>query len=137
MDLSVVGLFARLAVSLAVVLGLMALVGRYLRQRGGTIGSRRGGAPAVIEVLARQGLGRTTSVTVVRAAGRLLVLGVTDSSVQLLSEGDPDSIEMTGSPFHSAGAPRTGPAGSGERADSSWTWKSVLDTARERTVRRP
>jgi flagellar protein FliO/FliZ len=132
MDLSVVGLFARLAVSLAVVLGLMALVGRYLRQRGGTIGSRRGGAPAIIEVLARQGLGRTTSVTVVRAAGRLLVLGVTDSSVQLLSEGDPDSIEMS-----SAGAPRTGPAGSGERADSSWTWKSVLDTARERTVRRP
>jgi flagellar protein FliO/FliZ len=128
MDVSVVGLFARLFVSLAVVLGLMALAGKWLRQRGGAAGPRRG-RPAVIEVLARQGVGRNSSVTVVRAAGRLLVLGVTDASVQLLAEGDQDSIE---GPLeaHGTGFPEGGDATPG------WTWKSVLDTARERTVRR-
>jgi len=91
-DLSVVALLARLAVSMAVVLTLLGVAAKVLRKRG--LGST-GGSPATrIEVLARQGLGRTSSVQLVRVAGRTLVLGVTDTSVQLLGEGEALGLEV-------------------------------------------
>jgi flagellar biogenesis protein FliO len=129
-DVSLVSLFARLVVSLAVVLGLMTMAGRALRNR------TNGGAPrrtrvAPIEVLARQGLGRSASVTMVRAGGRVLVLGVTDTQVNLLAEGEePSGVEDDGSGAEWTALPGNGPDRSG------WTWKAMLDTARERTVRR-
>ena len=86
-DLSVLGMLGRLLVSLVVVFGLMALAARAVRRRGLT-GSGTS-ATTRIEVLARQGLGRTSSVQLVRVAGRTLVLGVTEQSVQVLGEADP------------------------------------------------
>ena len=86
-DLSVLGMLGRLLVSLVVVFGLMALAARAVRRRGLT-GSGTS-ATTRIEVLARQGLGRTSSVQLVRVAGRTLVLGVTEHSVQVLGEADP------------------------------------------------
>ena len=87
-DLSVVTLLGRLLVSLAVVFALMAVAARVARRRG--LGGSRGTSPATrIEVLARHGLGRSSSVQLVRVAGRTLVLGVTDASVQVLGEADP------------------------------------------------
>ena len=90
-DVSVVALLGRLAVSLGVVFALMALAGKVLRRRG--LGTRGTGATSRIEVLARQGLGRTASVQLVRIGGRTLVLGVTESSVSILSEADPLLLE--------------------------------------------
>ena len=86
-DLSVAALLGRLVVALVVVFALMALAARAARRRG--LGPTSGAPSTRIEVLARQGLGRTSSVQLVRVAGRTLVLGVTESSVQVLGEADP------------------------------------------------
>jgi flagellar protein FliO/FliZ len=90
-DLSVVALLGRLAVSMAVVLTLLGLAAKLLRRRG--LGGTGGGSTR-IEVLARHGLGRTSSVQLVRVAGRTLVLGVTDTSVSLLGEGEALGLEL-------------------------------------------
>lgn len=92
-DASVVTMMGRLLVSLVVVFALMALAAKVARKRG--LGSAQGASPGTrIEVLARQGLGRTSSVQLVRVAGRTLVLGVTDASVQVLGEADPLMLEV-------------------------------------------
>lgn len=90
-DVSVVALLGRLAVSLGVVFALMALAGKVLRRRG--LGTKGTGATSRIEVLARQGLGRTASVQLVRIGGKTLVLGVTETQVSVLSEADPLLLE--------------------------------------------
>ena len=90
-DVSLLALLGRLAVSLAVVFALMAVAGKVLRRRG--MGTRGSTATSRIEVLARQGLGRTSSVQLVRVGGRTLVLGVTESSVSVLGEADPLLLE--------------------------------------------
>lgn len=132
-DVSLFALFARLAVSLAVVLGAMALGAKVLKKRGlGGVGGRtRRVAP--IEVVARHGLGRSASVAMVRAGGKVLVLGVTDTSVSVLAEADPDAIEAEELPpgGHWTAIPSTGPV-----ARTDWTWKAMIDAARDRTVRR-
>ncbi len=122
-DLSVLGMLGRLLVSLVVVFGLMALAGRAVRRRGLTGGGTS--ATTRIEVLARQGLGRTSSVQLVRVAGRTLVLGVTEQSVQVLGEADPLLLaaEQALTPEVSEG--RTTPG-----------WGPLLDALKERTVRR-
>ena len=128
-DVSVFSLFARLLVAMAVVLGLMFLAARALKNRG--IAGPRRGRPIPIELLARQGVGRTASVALVRTSGKVLVLGVTEANVSLLAEVDPDTIDLDGPE-----ADWTAPPGSGPVAGSSWTWKAMLDAAREKTVRR-
>jgi flagellar biogenesis protein FliO len=129
-DVSLLSLFARLFISLAVVLGLMTLAGRALRNKASGGGSRRTRV-APIEVLARQGLGRTASVAMVRAGGKVLVLGVTDTNVNLLAEADELALlEETGPEATWTALPGSGP----DR--SSRTWKAMIDAAREKTVRR-
>lgn len=129
-DVSVISLFARLLVAMAIVLGLMFMAARVMRNRTGITGARRG-RPVPIEVLARQGLGRTASVALVRTSGRVLLLGVTEASVNMLTEVDPESIEDDGPGADWTALPGSGPVGS-----SGWTWKALIDAARERTVRR-
>ena len=90
-DASVVELLGRLAVSLGIVFALMAVAGKVLRKRG--LGTRGTTATSRIEVLARQGLGRTSSVQLVRVGGRTLVLGVTETNVSVLGEADPLLLE--------------------------------------------
>ncbi len=121
-DVSVVTLLGRLLVSLVVVFGLMALAARALRRRGlgssGQPGSR-------IEVLARQGLGRSSSVQLVRVAGRTLVLGVTEASVSVLGEADPLLLAAEQALEPDAEAPRPAPG-----------WGPLVEALKERTVRR-
>ena len=134
-DVSLITLFARLAISLAVVLGAMALAAKVLKKRAMPgMGGGRTKRVAPIEVLARHGLGRTASVTMVRAGGKVLVLGVTDASVSVLAEADPSALEVDDEPVngHWTAAQGTGPFS----ARSDWTWKAMIDAARERTVRR-
>ena len=131
-DVSLLSLFARLAISLAVVLGVMALAGRALRARA-MPGSNRRYKVAPIEVLARQGLGRNASVAMVKAGGKVLLLGITEQQVNFLGEADELGLTDDDVP----GANWTAPSGNGPAtADSSWTWKTMIDAARERTVRR-
>jgi flagellar protein FliO/FliZ len=138
-DASLVGMLGRLAVSLAVVFGLMALLAAYLRRRGtGGLGISSGGAngsrrrTSVIDVVARQALGRTASVAVVRTAGRALVLGVTDSKITVLAEADASALETGIESMEPAGTPA--PVGA-NGAGTAWT--TFVDALRERTLRRP
>ena len=122
-DLSVVTMLGRLLVSLAVVFALMAVAARIARRRG--LGSSGSGTSTRIEVLARQGLGRSSSVQLVRVAGRTLVLGVTDASVQVLGEADPLLL---------AAEQALTPAPTEARAKPGWG--PLVEALQARTVRR-
>jgi flagellar protein FliO/FliZ len=116
--------FVRVVLSLAVVLGILAAAAKFAR-RGGLVpaGPR---AVARVEVVARQGLGRNSSVIVVRAVERALVLGVTETSVTLLADTDA-SVLVADEPEPGA------PPGMVDRPSA---WKVALEQVRERTVRR-
>jgi flagellar protein FliO/FliZ len=76
----------RLVFSLAVVLGLLALLAKFGARRF------RGGKDAMVQVLHRQSISRGTAVTVVNVAGRVLVLGTTEQQVRVLTELDPEDV---------------------------------------------
>jgi flagellar protein FliO/FliZ len=132
-DASLWGMLARLLISLAVVLGLMLGAAWVMRRKGGSL-MRRMGKGMPLEVLARQSLGRTASVQVVRLGDRALVLGVTDTQVTYLTEGEPgefDTVDLTG--MGGSSADRTERSG-GQRPGSAWT--GVMESLRDRTTRR-
>lgn len=122
-----VALLVRLAISLAVVFGLMMLAARILRRRGLAPGSS-GKPTSRIDVLARQGLGRSSSVQLVRVGGRTLVLGVTESSVSVLAEADPLLLEA-----ELALAPVT--SSLGPASPQKPGWGPFLEFLKDRTVR--
>jgi flagellar protein FliO/FliZ len=129
--MSTVVLVLRVAVSLAVVLGLLAMAARYAGRKGLGAGPTRSTA-AKVEVVARQGIGRNTSVVIVRAAERALVLGVTEAGISLLADADPSVLDLREEDVPDAqGMGRTG----GPLARSS-AWKDTLELLRERTVRK-
>ena len=78
----------RLVFSLAVVIGLLLLLSRIAGKRF------RGRTGAPIQVVHRQALSRGSGVAVVAVAGRVLVLGTTDHEVTLLTELEPDALEL-------------------------------------------
>ena len=83
-----VELVVRLVFSLAVVLGMLLLLIRFSAKRF------RGGADALVRVVHRQSLSRTSAVAVVTVGSRVLVVGTTEHQVQLLTELDPDELEL-------------------------------------------
>ncbi len=102
----------RMVVSLAIVLALMYIAARLLQRiRGGAparpasrrfaavaavtssmkktkVGRRASRRRVQLDVIARQPLGKSASVAVVRVGDRTMLIGVTDANVQLLSEVD-------------------------------------------------
>ena len=76
----------RLVASLAIVVGLLLLMARF--------GARkfRGQSGALVHVVHRQPLSRTSSVAVVTVGTRVLVLGTTEHQVSILTELDPEEI---------------------------------------------
>lgn len=128
---SLIGLFGRLILAMGVVFGLMMLAAKVAKNRGFAGAGGRKGGRATIEVLARQQFGKSASIAVIRAAGKSLVLGVTDMSVTVLAEADPDAldIDLTGPE-----AQWTAPSGGDTRP--SQPWKTLLEQLRERTTRR-
>lgn len=125
-DVSTFALLGRLIVSLTVVLVLMALAARFVRRYRVGLGGRRQGAP--VEVLARAGVGRRSSVSVIRTGRRTLVVGVTDTNVSLLADLGPDDlVEME------SDAERTRPPGGSGPVPS---WSGFVAQLREKTVRR-
>ena len=124
-------LFARLIVSLGIVIGLMWFAARVVRRRG--IGGAGGGGsnrrPGVqVDVLARRTLGRNASIAVVRAGQQAIVIGVTDHMVTKLADADLTEIEL-GNTEAQWTAPSQGPAG------PTPPWKSMLNQMRDRTAR--
>ena len=81
-------LAVRLILSLSVVLGLLLLLAR--------IGGRkfRGKGDAMVQILHRQHLTRGSTISVVSVGSRVLVLGTTEQQVRVLTELDPDEIDV-------------------------------------------
>lgn len=80
MDTVVVAL--RVALSLAVVLGLLWVLQRRLSRGAGPRSAN------VVSIVGRQGLGQKASVVVVDVDGRRFVLGVTEQSINVLHGGE-------------------------------------------------
>ena len=144
----------KLVLSLGFVAGVLWFAARVAKKRG------LGQAGGLIEVVARQRMGRSSSVTVMRVADRVLVVGATEEQVTLLTEVDGDVVE-TILAEHRAALPAAGgdgaaadgadgtaparlpartarPAGgalSGSVLDRS-AWGSLVSELREKTVRR-
>ncbi|GAA0609496.1 hypothetical protein GCM10009547_09490 [Sporichthya brevicatena] len=157
-----VALLLRVGFSFTLVLGLMWVAARVLK-------NRTSGRPTdTVEVLARTQLGRGSSVAVLRIGDRALVLGVTEKSVVQLGEEIRDLSSLrgrtvaevlpaatehdistvralftgddisTGSRSAAPSAPQA-MAGQGALAGSILspaTWRMGMDALRERTVRR-
>jgi flagellar protein FliO/FliZ len=149
--MELLGLVLRVGLSLAVVVGLMWLAARGLR------GAVAGRGLGVVEVVARQPLGRGSAVAVVRVADKALVLGVTDTQVTILGEtalADVEAARTTttrtavnttaastvdGTPSGSVTIPGLETTTSGPLAGSilsPQTWRRTVEALRERTVRR-
>lgn len=142
----------RLFLSLALIGGVLWFAARLAKKRG--LGQGNG----LIEVIARQRMGRASSVNVVRIADLVLVIGATEEQITLLAEVDPDAVEDVLQARRPTRArveqaqddelPAPGPAPSLVAARSSSDgvlagsvldrngWGSLVDELRERTVRR-
>jgi flagellar biogenesis protein FliO len=131
-------LIVRFALAMGVVLGALALLARLARARLGRLGV--GGGPSEpLAVLARRQIAKGTSLAVVRAGDKTLLVGVTPSSVTTLAELDPQAF------VHAEDRPEeavpTVPGGHWkalgwrERAPAL-AWMAKLDELRERTIRR-
>ena len=134
-DTNLLALMARLVFSLAVVIGLLFVAGRFARRRG-IGGVARSSTPVRVEVLARTGLGRNASVAVVKTAGKALVVGVTEQSITLLAETDVAAIEEPSVETTSTDAWGARTALYGENARPGSPWKLMLEQLRDRTARR-
>jgi flagellar protein FliO/FliZ len=136
----------RLILSLAFIAVVLFYAARLAKKRG--LGQGNG----LIEVVARQRMGRTSTVNVVRIADVVLVVGATEEQVTLLAEIDAETVELALSerraPVRIGAAeagPPTGPAlvarhSSGALAGSVFDrngWGTFVHHLRERTVRRP
>lgn len=87
MSVALVGL--RVVLALAVVLALVWFAGRKL---SGTPGLRRARSMP-LTVLGRQSLGKGSGIALVEVAGRVLLLGVGDQGVRVLTEIDVPAAE--------------------------------------------
>jgi flagellar protein FliO/FliZ len=139
----------RLILSLAFIAVVLLFAARLAKKRG--LGQGNG----LIEVVARQRMGRSSTVNVVRIADVVLVVGATEEQVTLLAEVDAEAIDAAlrerrapGRPLPAADAPvgdspapaLTERASSGALAGSVFDrngWGSLVNQLRERTVRRP
>ena len=80
----------KMAASLLLIVGLI-LVLLYLLKRYGLTARWQGKGPGLLRVEERLVLGPRKQVLAVRFLNRLLVLGVTDSSINLIAEHTPDA----------------------------------------------
>jgi len=135
----------RLVLSLAFIAVVLFYAARLAKKRG--LGQGNG----LIEVVARQRMGRTSTVNVVRIADVVLVVGATEEQVTLLAEIDAETVELALSERRAPlriGAAAADPAGgpalvarnsTGALAGSVFDrngWGTLVHQLRERTVRR-
>ena len=134
----------RLILSLAFIAAVLLFAARLAKKRG--LGQGNG----LIEVVARQRMGRTSTLNVVRIADVVLVVGATEEHVTLLAEVDAEAVEeallerrlsiRSGAVDGEAGSPApVGRSSSGALAGSVFDrngWGTFVHQLRERTVRR-
>jgi flagellar protein FliO/FliZ len=116
----------RLVLSLAFVGAILWFAARVAKKRG--LGGTGNG---LIEVVARQRMGRASTVNVVRIGDVCLVVGATEEQITLLAEVDPETVEAATQPRQPAH--RATPAAAPEHEFGS----GYADDDGEREVRRP
>ncbi len=145
--------------ALLVVFGVLWLVARYIKKRNGLGGAIAGGRGpgGQITVLSRQVLAKGISLAIVRVGTRDLLVGVTPSGVNLISElsagsavADPESefdLDPQAASVEGGAEGTIRPVLTGQLGDQ-WTvarmggasplqaWMAKLDGLREMTVRR-
>jgi flagellar protein FliO/FliZ len=141
--------FGRMILALGLVLGLLWLFSKF--GRGRQAKGRARWAPRAdngkIEVMDRRSLGRHSSIAVVRAAGRIVVVGQTPQQISVLLDAEAESDASADE--HAAvetPATRRKPGTSEEMlmpglasmtgADAPKAWDAFLERMREMTVRR-
>src|ERR1700722_11977590 len=93
--------FGRMILALGLVLGLLWLFSKFGRSRQVKSRGRwmQGGVDAGrIEVMDRRSLGRHSSIAVVRAAGRIVVVGQTPQQISVLLDADQGLDASDGNP---------------------------------------
>ena len=134
----------RLVLSLVFIGAVLLFAARVAKKRG--LGQGNG----LIEVVARQRMGRTSTVNVIRIADAVLVVGATEEQVTLLAELDAEAVDAAldqhraPARIGAAETVRETPAltarpPSGALAGSVFDrsgWGSFVTELRERTVRR-
>jgi flagellar protein FliO/FliZ len=136
----------RLILSLVFIGAVLLFAARVAKKRG--LGQGNG----LIEVVARQRMGRTSTLNVVRVADVVLVVGATEEQVTLLAEVDADAVDAAlrerrvpvqvgagddSVPGHgpALAARATSPALAGSVFDRNG-WGAFVNQLRERTVRK-
>lgn len=136
--------FGRMILALGLVLGLLWLFAKFGRGRQAKGRGRwqSGQDGARIEVVDRRSLGRHSSIAVIRAAGRVVVVGQTPQQINVLfdtplepavsdDEGIPAAAALPGAAdvtLMPGTALATGP-------DAPKAWDAFLERLREMTVR--
>ena len=134
----------RLILSLAFIAAVLFFAARLAQKRG--LGQGNG----VIEVIARQRMGRASTVNVIRVADLVLVVGATEEQVTVLAEVDPAALDealaerrppprLHAAPAEGAAtavAPRGTPAALSGSVFDRAGWGTLVNSLRERTVRR-
>jgi len=119
-------LFARLIMSLGVVIGLMWIAANVLRKRGfAPAAGRRAARGPQVELVARRALGRSAAIAVVRVGDRSMVVGITDHQVTNLGDIELAELDLDEGTW-------TAPSGATSPASA---WKTMLEQMRNRTVR--
>jgi flagellar protein FliO/FliZ len=139
----------RLILSLGFIAVVLLYAARLAKKKG--LGQGNG----LIEVVARQRMGRSSTVNVVRIADVVLVIGATEEQVTLLAEVDSDAVDTAlaerrvpaprpaadaARPDGAAAPPLVARSSSGALAGSVFDragWGTFVHQMRERTVRKP
>ena len=140
--------FGRMVLALGLVLGLLWLFSKFGRGRQGKGRSRwmPRGDEGKIEVMDRRSLGRHSSIAVVRAAGRIVVVGQTPQQISVLLDAHPEpdvpDPENTASWATSIDGPvrvdemELPGLAAPDGVDAPKAWDAFLERLREMTVRR-
>lgn len=124
-----------MALSLLVVMVLMAGVAHLARRRGGfALGGAVRARGGRLQVLSRHSVAKSASLAVVRVGGRDLLIGVTPSTISLLLEADEGGLGSATDNSSTGLAQGSASLTSGSASPSPWT--VMVDQLRERTVRR-
>jgi flagellar biogenesis protein FliO len=139
--------FGRMILALGLVLGLLWLFSKFGRSRQVKSRGRwmQGADAGRIEVMDRRSLGRHSSIAVVRAAGRIVVVGQTPQQISVLLDADRDPVAAgaevaSGETSAIDGLPDEGMLlpglASTTGVDAPKAWDAFLERLREMTVRR-
>lgn len=141
--------FGRTVLALGLVLGLLWLFSKFGRSRQVKSRGRwmQGGADTGrIEVMDRRSLGRHSSIAVVRAAGRIVVVGQTPQQISVLLDADRNPVAVGGEVASGETSATDGLSRPDEEmllpglasttgVDAPKAWDAFLERLREMTVR--